>query len=342
MKNLATTLCLTIAVLLGSMGVSWSGDYQKGLTAAKSGDFATALREWTPLAEQGNAIAQYNLGLMYRKGRGVPQDDKTAVKWYRLAAKQGDALAQTNLGYMYKNGIGVPQNYKIAVKWYRLAAKQGFAKAQYNLGVMYEKGYGVSQDYKTAVKWYSLAAKQGDAYALKKSSLPFYKKTKKQAQRQLLVNNQGLTPDQVSNSLKKELEICMKEKRFKKRSGYGTDFITSGLVGQKAYDKSTRKLIIQQRKELADCNAGKCVGDSYACYLKEKYGGKDGEARRQNDEKELERKLQRTLNNQNYDYEKKRQNDYEKKRQQIRENLAKELPKLKKVCIESLGKDCPM
>jgi hypothetical protein len=53
MKNLTVTICLTIAVLLGSTGVSWSSDFQKGLTVAQSGDFATALREWTPLAEQG-------------------------------------------------------------------------------------------------------------------------------------------------------------------------------------------------------------------------------------------------------------------------------------------------
>jgi uncharacterized protein len=56
MRKLTATLCLTIAVLLGSVGVSESADYQKGATAYKSGDFATALREWEPLAEQGDAI----------------------------------------------------------------------------------------------------------------------------------------------------------------------------------------------------------------------------------------------------------------------------------------------
>ena len=69
--------------------MSESADYQKGLTAAQSGDFATALREWTPLAKQGDAFAQFNLGLMYDNGQGVPQDYKTAVKWYKLAAEQG-------------------------------------------------------------------------------------------------------------------------------------------------------------------------------------------------------------------------------------------------------------
>ena len=62
MRNLTATLCLTIAVLLGSVGVSASADFEKGLTAAQSGDFATALREWKPLAEQGDAAAQSNLG----------------------------------------------------------------------------------------------------------------------------------------------------------------------------------------------------------------------------------------------------------------------------------------
>ena len=67
MRHLTATLCLTLAVLLGSAGVSWSADLQKGLTAAQSGDYATALREWTPLAKQGNANAQSNLGVMYHK-----------------------------------------------------------------------------------------------------------------------------------------------------------------------------------------------------------------------------------------------------------------------------------
>ena len=86
MRNLTATLCLTLAVLLGSAGMSWSADLDQGLTAYKSGDYATALREWTPLAEQGHADAQFNLGSMYEYGEGVPEDNNTAVKWYSLAA----------------------------------------------------------------------------------------------------------------------------------------------------------------------------------------------------------------------------------------------------------------
>ena len=161
MKNLTLTICLTLAVLLGSLVTGCGADYQKGLAAAESGDFATALREWKPLAEQGHVDAQLNLGQMYRKGDGVLQDYKTAVKWYTLAAEQGYANAQHNLGLMYYNGLGVPQDDKTAVKWYTLAAEQGYAVAQYNLGFMYYKGQGVPQDPVYARMWGEIAAVNG-------------------------------------------------------------------------------------------------------------------------------------------------------------------------------------
>ena len=135
---------LTILFYLTS-SVGWSADFQKGYNAYNKGDFATALREWTPLAEQGNAGAQNNLGVMYHKGNGVLQDYKTALKWYRLSAEQGDDYAQNTLGDMYDKGQGVLQDYKTAVKWFRLSAEQGNAGAQYNLGGMYHKGNGVLQ-----------------------------------------------------------------------------------------------------------------------------------------------------------------------------------------------------
>ena len=166
MKRLLPFL-MGFALLLLSSTEGWSADFQKGLDAAQRGDFATALREWKPLAEQGDARAQYNLGMVYNKGDGVPQDYKTAVKWWKLAAEQGDASAQSNLGYMYERGQGVPQDSKTAVKWYRLAAKQGDAVAQFNLGLMYRRGRGVLQDYVRAHMWYNIAASSGDEVATK-------------------------------------------------------------------------------------------------------------------------------------------------------------------------------
>ena len=131
MKGKAVIRSLRAASLVLVLATSMAAaqDFDAGLAAAQSGDFATALREWTPLAEQGDATAQNNLGLMFATGQGVPQDDAEAVKWYRLAAGQGDAKAQFNLGYMYANGYGVPQDYITAHMWFNLAAANGDPKA---------------------------------------------------------------------------------------------------------------------------------------------------------------------------------------------------------------------
>jgi len=141
MRNLIKTLVLMLMLSFSHAAIA--GDLEDGFAAVQKGDFATALRLWTPLAEQGVADAQHNLGLMYGNGQGVAQDYKTAVKWYTLAAKQGDADSQYNLGVIYANGIGVAQDFKTAVKWYTLAAEQELADAQYNLGQLYLEGQGV-------------------------------------------------------------------------------------------------------------------------------------------------------------------------------------------------------
>ena len=94
------------------------------MAAYQPGDYATALREWRPLAERGNAKAQFNLGVMYRIGEGVPQDDAEAARWYSKAAEQGDANAQNNLGVMYRIGLGVPLDYAHAHMWFNLAASK--------------------------------------------------------------------------------------------------------------------------------------------------------------------------------------------------------------------------
>ncbi|TSE23937.1 tetratricopeptide repeat protein [Tepidimonas aquatica] len=146
------------AITLAFGTLSAHAGFDEGLAAYERGDYATALKEWRPLARQGHASAQYNLGVMYDQGRGVPQDYAEAVKWYRQAAAQGHAKAQSNLGLMYAKGRGVPQDYAEAVKWYRQAAAQGLAAAQYNLGVMYDEGWGVPQDKVLAYALYNLSA----------------------------------------------------------------------------------------------------------------------------------------------------------------------------------------
>ena len=121
--------CMTSSIV-------WSADLQKGVTAAQKGDFATALREWTPLAEQGNAFAQFNLGVLYGQGMGVIQDYKTALKWYRLSAEQGNADAQFNLGVMYGKGQGVIKDYVYAYMWSNISASTGNKNAVTNRDIV--------------------------------------------------------------------------------------------------------------------------------------------------------------------------------------------------------------
>ena len=138
-----------------------SADFERGLAAIQNGDFATALREWTPLAEQGHADAQYHIGVMYVQGDGVQQDFKTALRWFTLAAEQGNASAQYNIGLMYHLGNGVTQDYDVALRWYNQASEQGDEFAQYNLGAMYFNGEGVLQDYVYAHMWFNIASSNG-------------------------------------------------------------------------------------------------------------------------------------------------------------------------------------
>lgn len=155
-----------VLTMLVAFSAARAGPFEDGLAAAGIKDYATALRLWQPLAAQGHAGAQYNLGLMHYRGQGVEKNYIEAEKWYRLAAAQGNAGAQFYLGIMNRLGnILGPENkrdYKKAVEWYLLAASQGHARAQDSLGDMYDKGLGVAQDYGKAVKWYRLAAAQGN------------------------------------------------------------------------------------------------------------------------------------------------------------------------------------
>lgn len=156
---------VVISVMLAG-APAMAQDYNKGVAAFQAGDFATALKNWMPLAEKNDAEAQRNLGVMYQQGAGVPQSDSEAVKWYRRAAENGHARAQQNLGVMYEEGAGVAQDFAEAAKWYRLSAEQGNVFAKLNLGILNERGTpGAPRDLVQSHMWYNLAAAQGHADA---------------------------------------------------------------------------------------------------------------------------------------------------------------------------------
>lgn len=158
MKNV---IILTTLFILVFPSVS-RGDYHE---AIKKGHYKAALNELRPLAEKGDAIAQYNLAIMYTKGQGLPQDYTEAAKWYQKAADQGNSDAQFLLGYLYYEGQRVPQDYTEAIKWFHKAAYHGDAIAQVLLGDIYADDQGAHYDYVQAHMWYNLAAANGSKYA---------------------------------------------------------------------------------------------------------------------------------------------------------------------------------
>jgi TPR repeat protein len=156
MKVRAFLLAIGFSIALGP---AWAGPSEDALAAYSSGNYAAALRLWRPLADQGEAAAQFWVGACYDLGRGVPPDPAVAARWYRMAAEQGLANAQHNLGHLYEVGQGMAPDYAMtaAATWYRRAADQGYHPAQVNLGVLYYSGHGVRRDLVQAYKWFALA-----------------------------------------------------------------------------------------------------------------------------------------------------------------------------------------
>src|SRR4051794_11128582 len=132
MRALWAGAVLLTLVMPDAAAADQASDLSGGLSAFSRHDYVTALRSLRPLADQGNADAQFTLGFMYAHGRGVPQDDALAAKWYRLAADQGHALPQNNPRLVYANGPGVPEDTVLAYRWLTLAAAQGQADAAKN------------------------------------------------------------------------------------------------------------------------------------------------------------------------------------------------------------------
>jgi TPR repeat protein len=164
MKTFAVKILLTATLLVVATPGVRAADFHEGLAAHRRGDYEAALREWRPLAIQGDVEAQYRLARMYYHGEGV-KDDAEAARWYAQAAEQGHAKAQNNLGLLYEEGRGVERDPAQAVPWYRRAAEQGLATAQSNLARTYDLGLGVDRDHAEAAKWYRRAAEQGHAGA---------------------------------------------------------------------------------------------------------------------------------------------------------------------------------
>lgn len=167
MTQTATRLIssLLLAALIAAPFTANAG-LNEGLAAYDRAEYATALKELTPLADKGNAKAQYRLGKMFNLGQGVPPDKKEAARWFHMAAQQGLAEAQGALGYLCLVGEGVSQNNDLALEWTRKAARQGDATAQFNLSVMYGEPFGIKKNPAESLKWLRKAADQRHVEAL--------------------------------------------------------------------------------------------------------------------------------------------------------------------------------
>lgn len=145
-------------------GLAANAAYTAGVPEAEKA--AQVVQRARQLAEQGNANAQYNLGVMYDKGYGVERDYAKARKWYKKAAAQNYAKAEHNLGVMYQEGRGVQASSAAAARWFKRAARHGEPAAQNNLAVLYARGKGVEQNTILAAVWAGRAAQAGNESAI--------------------------------------------------------------------------------------------------------------------------------------------------------------------------------
>jgi len=159
-RYLILVFCLLLAAPLPARA-----DFDAGVAAYERGDFEAAMTEWLPLAEAGDAEAQYRIGRLYDRGEGVEESSRNALHWYKISAENGHKSGTYNLGHMYWHGAGLKRDRAKAVSWFRRAAERGHPKAQHYLGKAYEDGQGVEEDQERAVYWFERAARQGNTNA---------------------------------------------------------------------------------------------------------------------------------------------------------------------------------
>ncbi|HEB58059.1 MAG TPA: sel1 repeat family protein [Gammaproteobacteria bacterium] len=152
---------LSFFLLFSFLAVVQAGALEDGARKYREGDYLAAYRLWKPLADAGNADAQYNIALLLMNGEGVKKNDREALFLFLEAARQGHAEAQYNAGYMFAAGRGIATSYIDAKLWWERAAEQGIVAAQYNLGVLYAFGRGVGVDNERAIGLWRKAAKAG-------------------------------------------------------------------------------------------------------------------------------------------------------------------------------------
>ncbi len=208
LRKLRAPHIFAVVGVVSCLAAPAQADFMKGWQAYQQGEFATALEQWTSSANDGDAVAQYNIGVMYDEGTGVERDVAKVIEWWSHAADQGHLMAQHNLALLfierggdgdfdeaafwlkraaangfvrsqyslaklYATGLGVEKDDARALDLFLAAGQAGFVKAQYNLGKIYRDGIGVEADSGVSVDWFTKAANQGYAKAQEKLASRF-------------------------------------------------------------------------------------------------------------------------------------------------------------------------
>ena len=139
---------------------------KEGFAVYKAGDFKKAYDIWLPLAEAGNAEAQFRVGRLYSFGEGRGANFEEAIKWYESAAVLGHTIAMHNLAYILKIGRKAPQNIPKAIKYYTLAAESGYVVSQFGLGITFATVESPYRDFGAAYKWLYISMKNGHGEAM--------------------------------------------------------------------------------------------------------------------------------------------------------------------------------
>ena len=138
-----------------------SNELEKGMFALEMEDYDRALYYLSFEAVQGNATAQYNLGLMYKDGIGVDKDNEEALGWFTLGSDNGHMLSKYALGLLYYHGKGTSLNFNKAMNLFLDASFMGHPASQINIGNMYYFGQGVGKNFPKAHMWWSIAKEKG-------------------------------------------------------------------------------------------------------------------------------------------------------------------------------------
>ncbi|MDH3639455.1 MAG: SPOR domain-containing protein [Gammaproteobacteria bacterium] len=165
MASPLTWVCALAVTLIAAQSGAAEDPFQQGLNAYLAGDYTEARRRWEPLADAGDTVAAFNIGILYAQGLGVAKDPAAAFRWYQKAADAGYAPAQFNLGAAYREGAGVDVDMSQAVHWWSESAAHGHPQATFNLATLYFHGNGVARDHDKAQGLYQKAAELGDPRA---------------------------------------------------------------------------------------------------------------------------------------------------------------------------------